>query len=118
MNIAFSNGTMTLTRSNGDITVINLNSDTTVEVFRRPVQVRAAVGTGPSMVPEYVAATNTWSPQQVTTTYDFYVRINLSDEREEVLKMGEQTGSGSTWVNTQAGANIAAAAIQAAIPNS
>jgi hypothetical protein len=118
MNVAFSNGTMTLTKSNGDLMVINLEDVTNIEILRRPVQTRANVGTGPSVVQQYVPSSNTFSNQVVTTTYNFVVQLNMSDNRIEQLEMGKQTGSGSTWVNTQAGANIAVAAIQAAIPNS
>ena len=109
---------MTLTKSNGDLTVINLEDVTSIQILRRAAQTRANVGTGTSVVQQYDPATNTFSNQVVTTTYNFVVQLNLSDNRIEQLEMGKQTGSGSTWVNTQAGANIAVAAIQAAIPNS
>jgi hypothetical protein len=108
---------MTLTKSNGDLTVINLEDVTGISILRRAVQTRANVGTGTSVVQQYVPATNTFSNQVVTTTYNFVVQLNLADNRMEQLEMGKQTGAGVTWVNTQAGANIAVAAIQAAIPN-
>jgi hypothetical protein len=109
---------MTLTKSNGDLTVINLEDVTSIQILRRAVQTRANVGTGTSVVQQYVPASNTFSNQVVTTTYNFVVQLNLSDNRIEQLEMGKQTGAGSGWANTQAGANTAVGDIENAIPNS
>lgn len=117
MNIAFSNGTMTLTKSNGDIVVINLEDVTAVKAIRRPVQVRNAVGTGPSVAQVYDPTTNSWSGQQVTTTYDYFVRLNMADGQFQDLAMGEQSGAGAGWANSQTGANTAVGDIENAIPN-
>jgi hypothetical protein len=117
MNVAFSNGTMTLTKSNGDLSVINLEDITGISILRHAVQTRANVGTGPSVPQIYNPTTNTFSNQVVTTTYNYIVQLDLTDNRVEQLAMGQQTGSGSGWANSQTGANTAVAAIRDQIPN-
>jgi hypothetical protein len=118
MNVAFANGTMTLTKSNGDLAVINLEDITGIEILRRAAQTRANVGTGPSVPQVYDPSTNTFSNQVVTTTYNFVAQLSLTDNRMEQLEMGKQSGSGSTWTNDQTGANAAVTAIRNAMPNS
>jgi len=117
MNIAFVNGTMTLEKSNGDDSLINLEDITGVSIIRQAVQTRANVGTGPSVPQIYNSATNTFSNQVVTTTYNFIVQLDLTDNRIEQLAMGQQTGEGAGWTNNQTGANAAIRAILNNMPN-
>ena len=68
-------------------------------------------GMEPIQVPTYDPST---TPPTVLST-QWYVRINLPDGRHEDIPLGSLASHG-TWVNSQAGYEIAEAAIYAAFP--
>jgi len=99
MFVTLAPGLLTLTLPDGlnQTTQLSNVTDVTAELIPRSI---------------YGADTAT----QVTTTFDYKVRLHLVDNRFFDILMGQQTGDGVLWVNTLAGANIAVADIQAQMP--
>ena len=90
MFIALATGIMTLTLPDGTTQTVNLGTvvDVTAEI-----------------APQFIYGADT--PSQVTRTNNYFVRLHFNDNRFLDLQMGKQTGAGSLWMNTLAGANIA-----------
>lgn len=99
MLIALTSGLMTLTLSDGSTQVVNLSNvvDVTAEV--QPNKIYGAD-----------------NATQTTDVPQWFVRLHMNDNRWLDLLMGQQTGDGSGWANSQSGANTAVAAIAAVMP--
>lgn len=103
MDITLTTGEMLVTNDNGDTNVINLTEVTDVSVHRS----REFVQTPTLLVDPAPLAT------AITITTNFYVYVHTSDGRYTTIPMGGVANQAG-WTNSQAGANAARTAIQAA----
>ncbi len=103
MDVTLATGVLTQTLDDGTTYTVNLKNVTDFQVLD---------GSTP------VAPTTLVNPIQLNQTYTFsdqyVVRLSMNDNRFTDIVMGTVANQ-ATWVNTEAGANIARAAIVASI---
>lgn len=93
MEVTVASGLITVELSNGNQTLYPADAIISTSVMNKPV---------------FTYGANTDS--QVTRTDQWFVRAKLKDNTAVDFLMGKITNE-ATWVNTQAGANIALAAL-------
>jgi len=103
MDVTLATGVLTQTLDDGTTYTVNLKNVTDFQVLVRQTP---------------VAPTTLVNPIQLNQTYTFsdryVVRLSMNDNRFTDIVMGTVDNQAS-WVNTEAGANIARAAIVASI---
>ena len=103
MDVTLATGTLTQTLDDGTTYTVNLTNVTDFQVLVRQTP---------------VAPTTLVNPIQLNQTYMFadqyVVRLSMNDNRFTDIVMGEVANQGA-WLNTEAGANAARAAIVASI---
>jgi hypothetical protein len=103
MNVTLATGILTQTLDDGTTYTVNLKNVTDFQVLVRQTP---------------VAPTTLVNPIELNQTYTFddqyVVRLSMNDNRFTDIVM-ETVDNQDTWVNTEAGANIARAAIVASI---
>lgn len=101
MQITLTSGLLSYTNTDGSTGSINLNNEVDAQIVNGFTISAGANTTGPLMV-----------SKPIVNPY-WIVRIHLVDQRYLDIYMGGVSNQ-ATWVNTQAGANLAIAAIVAA----
>jgi hypothetical protein len=103
MDVTLATGTLTKTLDNGETYTIALGNVTDFQILSAGVP---------------TASTTLVNPIQLSQPYSrntqYRVRLHFNDGRFDDIVMGEVANQ-ATWVNTEAGANVARAAIVASI---